>query len=237
MSSRVSVRPNSVAKQRIQMGNKAKGRGPLIRHNGGNLTTLLHPMTRHRFDLQDLPATPWKNGGGLTREVLWHPAGADLNGFDWRVSVAQIDTDGPFSAFPGVDRVITLIKGAGVLLRSECGQVQHRLGAPLSPFAFSGDLAIQGHLLDGACQVFNVLTRRAVCRAQVQVVRSACDWPAQSQGLFLALQGQWQLGGDEAQPLMPHQGLWWQGEALPWKLRPQGADPVLLALTVVLLAT
>jgi hypothetical protein len=58
------------------------------------------PMTRHRFDLQDLPATPWKNGGGLTREVLWQPAGASLDDFDWRVSVAQIDSDGPFSIIP-----------------------------------------------------------------------------------------------------------------------------------------
>jgi hypothetical protein len=194
------------------------------------------PMTRHRFDLQDLPATPWKNGGGLTREVLWQPAGASLDDFDWRVSVAQIDSDGPFSAFPGIDRVITLIDGVGVQLRSEGGQVQHRLSTPLSPFAFSGDLAIQGHLLDGACQVFNVLTRRSVCRAQVQVVRSACDWPAHSQGLFMALQGQWQIGGDEAQPLMPQQGLWWQGVALSWQLRPQGADPVLLGLNLTHLA-
>jgi environmental stress-induced protein Ves len=76
-------------------------------------------MTRHRFDLQDLHATPWKNGGGLTREVLWQPTGASLDDFDWRVSVAQIDSDGPFSAFPGIDRVITLIDGVGVQLRSE----------------------------------------------------------------------------------------------------------------------
>lgn len=110
------------------------------------------------------------------------------------------------------------------------------MSTPLSPFAFSGELAIQGHLLDGACQVFNVLTRRSVCRAQVQVVRSACDWPAQSQGLFMALQGQWQIGGDEAQPLKPQQGLWWQGAALFWQLRPQGAEPVLLALTLTHLA-
>jgi hypothetical protein len=52
----------------------------------------------------------------------------------------------------------------------------------------------------------------------------------------MALQGQWQIGGDEAQPLMPQQGLWWQGVALSWQLRPQGADPVLLGLNLTHLA-
>ncbi|WP_344566156.1 HutD/Ves family protein [Streptomyces axinellae] len=57
----------------------------------------------------DRPRMPWKNGSGSTREVAAQPVGSRLADFDWRVSVADVGGDGPFSPFPGVDRVITLI--------------------------------------------------------------------------------------------------------------------------------
>jgi environmental stress-induced protein Ves len=82
---------------------------------------------------------PWKNGGGVTREIVCQPPGAGMDSFDWRVSIAHIASDGPFSAFPGIDRVITLLKGGGVHLSSADGQVNHRLGTPLAPFAFAGE--------------------------------------------------------------------------------------------------
>ena len=44
-------------------------------------------------------AVPWKNGGGVTREVAAHPAGASLEDFDWRVSTAEVRAAGPFSGF------------------------------------------------------------------------------------------------------------------------------------------
>ena len=72
-------------------------------------------MTFERFALQDLPGTPWKNGGGITREIVCWPPGSGLDDFWWRASVATIDAAGPFSAFPGVDRTIMLLEGAGVL--------------------------------------------------------------------------------------------------------------------------
>lgn len=50
------------------------------------------------------PALPWKNGGGVTREVVAHPPGSDLGHFDWRVSIAEIHNAGPFSRFPGIER-------------------------------------------------------------------------------------------------------------------------------------
>ncbi len=66
-------------------------------------------MPWHRFDRATLPATPWKNGGGVTREIVCQPPGAGLAAFDWRVSIATIASDGPFSLFAGIDRVITLL--------------------------------------------------------------------------------------------------------------------------------
>jgi environmental stress-induced protein Ves len=49
-------------------------------------------------------ALPWKNGGGVTREVIAHPPGSDLRHFDWRVSIAEIQGAGAFSSFPGTSR-------------------------------------------------------------------------------------------------------------------------------------
>jgi environmental stress-induced protein Ves len=189
-------------------------------------------MTLHRFDVQDLPAMPWKNGGGVTREIVCLPPGASMNDFDWRVSIAHIASDGPFSAFPGVDRVITLLSGAGVHLRSEDEDVNHRLDTPLAPFAFAGEAPIHARLLAGDCHDFNVMTRRSVCRATLQVLRSTCDWPATSQGLLMAVQGRWQLEGAHAQTLAPQQGLWWSEACPTWRLQPQGDGAALLGLTL-----
>ena len=98
---------------------------------------------------------PWKNGGGVTREIVCLPPGAGMNDFDWRVSIAHIASDGPFSAFPGIDRVITLLSGGGVHLLGDDGQVDHPLDTPLAPFAFAGEAAIHAHLLAGDCHDFN----------------------------------------------------------------------------------
>src|SRR5438105_15428583 len=57
------------------------------------------------------PPTPWKNGGGLTREVIVHPPGSDLSRFDWRVSLAEIRAPGPFSSLPGIDRRMAVLEG------------------------------------------------------------------------------------------------------------------------------
>jgi environmental stress-induced protein Ves len=182
--------------------------------------------------VDDLPAMPWKNGGGVTREIACLPPGAGMNDFDWRVSIAHIASDGPFSAFLGVDRIITLLSGGGVHLHSEGGEVNHRLNTPLAPFAFPGEAPIHASLLAGDCHDFNVMTRRSACTAFLQVLRSACDWPAVSQGLLMAVQGSWQLEGVHAQTLMPQQGLWWSEACPAWRLQPQGDGAALLALTL-----
>lgn len=189
-------------------------------------------MSLHRFNVADLLATPWKNGGGVTREIVCQPPGADMDSFDWRVSIAHIASDGPFSAFPGIDRVITLLSGGGVHLLGDDGQVDHPLDTPLAPFAFAGEAAIHARLLAGDCHDFNVMTRRAVCRASLQVLRSACDCPPVSQGLLMAVQGHWLLECDSTQTLAPQQGLWWSDASVAWRLRPQSTDAALLALNI-----
>ena len=56
-------------------------------------------------------AAAWKNGGGVTREVVAHPAGSDLGGFEWRLSIAEVHRGGPFSVFPGIDRHMAVLAG------------------------------------------------------------------------------------------------------------------------------
>jgi environmental stress-induced protein Ves len=179
----------------------------------------------HRFDVAALPATPWKNGGGSTREIASWPPGAGFEGFDWRVSIASIAASGPFSQFAGVDRIITLLEGEGVRLRGE--DLDHRLGTPLAPFAFSGDARIDCTLLGGACSDFNVMTRRGRLRAVLRVLHRAAELPAAPHGLLLAWRGRWRAGGEA---LAPGQGLWWSDAATGWALDTADADADLLAV-------
>ncbi|MFT4266569.1 MAG: HutD family protein [Xenophilus sp.] len=178
-----------------------------------------------RFDVARLPATPWKNGGGSTREIACWPVGAGFEAFDWRVSIASIASSGPFSVFMGVDRVITLLEGDGVQLQGP--GVAHRLDAVLQPFAFSGDAPIDCTLLGGPSTDFNVMSRRGRVRAELRVLRGDTDLPAAPHGLLLALCGRWQAG-DEA--LAAQQGLWWAGADRAWPLQSSEADAVLLAV-------
>lgn len=121
----------------------------------------------------DRAAAAWKNGGGVTREVAAGPEGAPLDGFDWRISLAEVAAGGPFSVFPGIDRVITVVDGGGMELTVD-GAV-HPVPERYRPFAFSGDAATDCLLLEGPITDFNVMTRRGRIRAGVRVVRAAGD--------------------------------------------------------------
>jgi environmental stress-induced protein Ves len=101
---------------------------------------------------------PWKNGGGQTAEIAVSPAGAGFGDFDWRISTAIVATDGPFSCFPEVDRVLTVIEGGAMRLQV-AGQV-HLLDAASPPLAFAGEAPCTAELLAGPLLDFNVMTRR-----------------------------------------------------------------------------
>ncbi|MCF8211349.1 MAG: HutD family protein, partial [Rhodoferax sp.] len=171
-------------------------------------------MAVHFFQRHTLPATPWKNGGGVTREIACQPAGAGLDQFIWRVSIASIAQSGPFSTFAGVDRVIMLLAGGGVRLTAADGSSQP-LDTPLAPYAFAGETKLQCDLLAGASTDFNVMTRRSAVRAQVDVVRGRAELPAPPQGLLYVVSGAWQISGlPQIQALRSDHGMWWD-TALP----------------------
>jgi len=89
------------------------------------------------MDTSALPAVAWKNGGGSTRTVAVSPVGSGFDDFVWRVSIAEVGQSGGFSLFPGVDRTILLLDGAGMVLERSDG-VAHQLRTPFEPYAFRG---------------------------------------------------------------------------------------------------
>ncbi len=118
---------------------------------------------------------PWRNGGGSTREVAVEPAGGSLDaGFAWRVSIADIASDGPFSQFPGVDRCLWLLHGAGMDLDFDGERV--RLDQPLQRVDFAGEDTVAARLLNGATSDLNVMVSRArvAATAAVHAVDEGC---------------------------------------------------------------
>ena len=108
----------------------------------------------------DYPTRPWKNGGGTTRDIIASPPGASFDDFDWRLSLAQVDRDGPFSRFDGVDRTLVLLSGAMTLHDPDrrIDLVRH------APVTFEGERAIHATVAGGATLDFNVMTRRGRAR-------------------------------------------------------------------------
>lgn len=113
----------------------------------------------------DYPRMPWKNGGGSTEEIT-RDAGVGLDGFGWRLSIADIEASGGFSVFAGYQRIITVLQGAGMTLDVD-GQTSREL-LPSDPFAFSGDSTVSCTLLDGAIRDFNLIYAPQRCSARLQ---------------------------------------------------------------------
>jgi environmental stress-induced protein Ves len=171
------------------------------------------------FDTHAIAPSPWKNGGGSTREIVCWPPGAGLDHFVWRASIATIAASGPFSRFAGVDRQIMLLEGDGVALQGD--GLAHQLRQPDQAFGFSGDLSIGATLLGGASKDFNLMTRRALCSASLRVCRHQQSLNPSQHGVLLCLDGLWTIdgAGTGRRTLAPHQGLWWANTLLSWQLR------------------
>lgn len=123
-------------------------------------------MSPPRFTVlrfQDQPVVPWRNGGGTTREVARFPAGSSAQPFAWRVSVARVATDGPFSPFPGVDRTLWLVQGRG--MRLDVDGRPATLSRRFARLDFPGEAAVMAHLLEGPTEDLNVMVDRTRFRA------------------------------------------------------------------------
>lgn len=118
----------------------------------------------HILRNSDYPSRPWKNGGGTTRDILVSPPGASLDEFDWRLSLAQVDRDGPFSRFDNIDRTLVLLSGA-MTLHEPDRRIELVRGEPVE---FPGERAIEAKLNGGSTLDFNVMTRRGRARHTVR---------------------------------------------------------------------
>ena len=189
-------------------------------------------MSIQRFNRDALRAMPWKNGGGTTCEIASWPPGAGIDDFMWRASIATIVKAAPFSVFPGVDRTIMLLDGGSVQLHADDGSLDHRLDAH-APFSFSGDVALGCTMHGGPSTDFNAMSRRAQCRADVQVLDAAQTAQAAHvldlapHGLLMGLHGSWQAGD---QQLAAGEGLWWADTPMAWPLLPASDGARLLAV-------
>jgi environmental stress-induced protein Ves len=129
-------------------------------------------MTGRILHSGDYQRMPWKNGGGTTTEI-WKavsPAGEML----WRLSIADVASDGPFSEFPGIDRWIMVIEGKGMELAIE-GQEVRRLNRLFEPFAFPGDRKTDCRLIAGPIRDFNLMVARSFGSGALRVVELAPD--------------------------------------------------------------
>jgi environmental stress-induced protein Ves len=114
---------------------------------------------------------PWKNGRGVTQELAIWPENAafERGDFEWRISRATVGEDGPFSLFPGFERVLVVSHGADLVL-SHGEHAPGRRVRPLEPYRFSGDWHTSAQLVDGPVSDFNVLGRRGRWRIDVQTL-------------------------------------------------------------------
>jgi environmental stress-induced protein Ves len=130
----------------------------------------------------DRAAMPWKNGGGITRDVALSGVGPD--DFTWRVSLAEIERPGPFSRYPGIDRQFVPVHGK-VQLTIEDRPVT--VGPADDPCAFPGEAAVFGYPLTGTVEALNVMTRRGGAQAALRRVSGGEATPVTGTLLVLAL--------------------------------------------------
>ena len=185
----------------------------------------------------DYRTMPWKNGSGRTTEIAAYPSGAGLDTFLWRVSLADVGCDGPFSSFPGIERTIVLLEGAGMRLHG--GVRATELTTPFEPHTFSGDVAVDCRLIAGPVRDFNAMFRRGrACGSVTVVPRGGAEFgPAQFRIAYAAT-GVYECSGATIAPIRLEAGhallVTEAGgsDAPSLAIRPLGAEPVALVVSV-----
>jgi len=124
-----------------------------------------------KFTPADYRVMPWKNGGGETTELYVEPD-PDGAGFLWRISIATVAMDGPFSLFEGYVRHIMTIEGNGILLSGgPDGPID--VSPKFHPRKFSGDWAVASRLIDGPVRDFNLISKRERFESNLETVELA----------------------------------------------------------------
>ncbi len=176
----------------------------------------------------DRAAVPWKNGGGITRDVIVSPAGATMDNFDWRVSIAEIASDGPFSRFPGIDRKLAVLKGK-VALTVE-GAASTVLDPSAAALDFHGESAVASHLVDGPSMDLNVMTRRGRFTSKLNKQSTTQPKLKAAKTLIIALNSLTIISGNRVIAMTALDALLIEGSA-SMTVGPKGADYYLIEIS------
>lgn len=131
-------------------------------------------MRSIRYD--QLTEAPWRNGGGITREVAREMRdGAVL----WRLSIADVAAEGPFSDFAGLTRVLTVIEGGPMRLETPEGAL---LAERFAPVTFDGGLPVSASLPNGPLRDLNLMFDPARMAGTVSVLHGPCDRAVAARG-------------------------------------------------------
>jgi uncharacterized protein len=158
------------------------------------------PATLTIIRQSSFTAVPWKNGAGITHEAMRVPADGDP--FLWRLSVAHIDSSGPFSDFAGYSRSMVLLRGAGLTLKFGNGE-QRDLRQTGDSVEFDGAMPTHCDLLQGPCVDLNFMVSKSL-RADARVVRvdqSPTALAAPQSALIFSVEAPLLLHGDSGQPV------------------------------------
>lgn len=178
-------------------------------------------MTPLALRADDVAPTAWRNGGGRTRELFAWPPGAD---WKLRVSLADIDADGPFSAFPGVRRWFAVLSGAGVVLHFADGD--RRLDTGTGPLAFDGAAAPGCSLVAGPTRDLNLMLRGGAT-GRMERAASGVAWQAGDpwRACFAAGRARWHGGAGIAPVALEANTLLLHLSAGPCRLETEGPEP------------
>lgn len=161
-------------------------------------------MGWHLIHLHDVAESPWRNGGGVTRELVVFPV---REHWHWRMSVAEVTQDGPFSRFEGVRRWFAVLSGAGVCLH--CAGTPTRLEVTSDPFAFDGNEEVHCTLLSGPTRDFNLMVRQGrASMARVAGARAVAVSSGSAVALWAGEGGGRAVFEGHAVTLAPHSLAW-----------------------------
>ena len=157
--------------------------------------------------------SPWRNGGGQTRELLAWPAAGD---WTLRISVADITTAGPFSTYPGIDRWIAVLGGDGIALSMDTSKPRTLAPSDLHMHAFAGECAVSCSLPGSATTDLNIMVSRAHWRARITptLVSSRLSSAARFVGCFASSACEFHT------PVPPHVAIY--GAGLVWHMNDAG---------------
>lgn len=165
-------------------------------------------MTIHCVQTQSVPAIPWRNGGGVTRELLIWPLTNDPQRPSWdvRISVATIDRNGSFSVFEKVQRWFAVLDGAGVKLEFP-NQVKTQ--TPLTaPLHFDGGDPPICTLLDGSTRDLNLMCQHGQARMSLMTEGEAFAVQSNLRAIYCVSPGVWRDSTGQSQVLSAHSFLW-----------------------------